>query len=66
MTESTQQANFENLLAQSRELVCAELGAAMRMMLDKADEALSALSSASRGGDGAWLETMVAQLPSHG
>jgi Protein of unknown function (DUF1631) len=51
VAESTQQAGFEQLLAESRELVSAQLGAAMRVMLDKADEALSVLAGASRDRD---------------
>ena len=51
MAELTQQAGFDKLLAESRDLVSAQLGAAMRVMLDKADGALSALISESRDRD---------------
>jgi hypothetical protein len=46
-----QQAGFEKLLAESRELVGAQLGAALRAMLDKADGALTTFVSSSRDRD---------------
>lgn len=39
-----QQGSFDKLLAESRDLVCERLGGALSAMLDKADEALSALT----------------------
>ena len=52
MAESAQQAGtFEKLLGESRDLVAAQLGAAMGAMLDKAAEALSALISETRDRD---------------
>ena len=51
MAESTQQAGFDKLLEESRELVCGQLGAALRAMLDKADQALGALMTESRERD---------------
>src|SRR3954465_1054743 len=38
-----QASNFESLLGESRELACERLRVALRAMLDKSDEALTAL-----------------------
>ena len=52
MAETAQHAGpFEKLLGESRDLVCAQLGAATAGMLDKSDEVLIALITESRDRD---------------
>jgi hypothetical protein len=60
VAETAQQAGaFEKLLGESRDLVCAQLGAATAAMLDKSDEVLTALITECRDRDaqGAYQET---------